>query len=101
MKSEFPHAYQIGARIMLKKYNQHKYGGPVYEGPYAITTVNDNATVRIQRRKVYDVVNIRNIKPYYQWIVRTLIMGASAIYAVMIAYQYVDWNGHTSAIITL
>ena len=61
-----PHTYQIGDKIMLKKYNQHKYGGPEYEGPYAITTVNDNSTVRIQRRKFYDVVNIRNIKPYYQ-----------------------------------
>ena len=61
-----PHTYQIGDKIMLKKYNQHKYGGPEYEGPYAITTVNDNGTVRIQRRKFYDVVNIRNIKPYYQ-----------------------------------
>ena len=53
---------QICDRVMLKEYNQHKYGGPEYEGPYAITTVNDNGTVRIQRRKFYDVVNIRNIK---------------------------------------
>ena len=60
------HTYQIGDKIMLKKYNQHKYGGPEYKGPYAITTVNDNGTVRIQRRKFYDVINIRNIKPYYQ-----------------------------------
>ena len=51
---------------MLKKYNQNKYGSPEYEGPFAITTVNDNSTVRIQQRKFYDVVNIRNIKPYYQ-----------------------------------
>ena len=89
----------IGETTMLKKYNQHKYGSPEYEGPYAITTVNDNGTVRIQRRKLHDVINIRNIKPYYQWIVRTLIMGASAINAVMIAYQYVDWISLTSAII--
>ena len=26
-----PHTYQIGDRIMLRKYNQHKYGGPEYE----------------------------------------------------------------------
>ena len=53
-------------------------------------SVNDNGTVPIQRHKFYDVVNIRNIKPYYLGIVRNLIMGASAIYAVMIVYQYVD-----------
>ena len=41
-----PHTYQIGDKIMLKKYNQPKYGSPEYEGPYAITTVNDNGTVR-------------------------------------------------------
>ena len=61
-----PHTYQIGDRIMLKKYNQHKYDSPEYEGPYTITTVNDNGTVRIQWRKFYDVVIIRNIKPYCQ-----------------------------------
>ena len=44
---------------------EYKYGGPEYKGPYAITTVNDNGTVHIQWRKFYDVVNIRNIKPYY------------------------------------
>ena len=43
-----PHTYQIGDKIMLKKYNQNKYGSPEYEGPYAITTVNDNGTVCIQ-----------------------------------------------------
>ena len=52
--------------IMLKKYNQKKYGGPEYEDPYEITTVNDNGTVRIQWHKFYDVINIRNIKPNYQ-----------------------------------
>ena len=60
-----PHTYQIGDKIMLKKYNQHKYGGPECKCPYAITMVNDNGTVHIRWRKFYDVVNIRNIKPYY------------------------------------
>ena len=46
-----PHMYQGGGKIMLKKYNQNKYGGPEYEGPYVVTTVNDNGTVRIQPRK--------------------------------------------------
>ena len=54
-----PHTYQIDDKIMLKKYNQYKYGGPEYEGPCAITMVNDNGIVRIQRCKFYDIVNIR------------------------------------------
>jgi ABC-type oligopeptide transport system substrate-binding subunit len=52
--------------ILFKKYNQTKYGGPEYEGPYKIVKVNDNGTVRIKRRKVYDIVNVRNIKPYFR-----------------------------------
>ena len=41
-----------------------KFSGPEYEGPYIISTVNVNGTVRVQKRKYYNVVNIRNIKPY-------------------------------------
>ena len=65
----FKHSFSEHPIILLLatiKYNQHKYGGPEYEGPYAITTINDNGTARFQWRKFYDVVNIRNIKPYYQ-----------------------------------
>ena len=64
-RSEFRTCIKLD-RVMLKKYNQHKYGGLEYEGPYTITMVNDNGTVRIQWHKFYDDVNIRNIKPYYQ-----------------------------------
>ena len=34
-----PHTYQIGDRVLLKKYNQHKYSGPEYKGPYMITVL--------------------------------------------------------------
>jgi transposase InsO family protein len=59
------HTYTVGDKVMMKRHNQTKYGGPQYEGPYAIVTVNDNGTVRIKRRAFYDTINIRNVKPYF------------------------------------
>ena len=44
-----PHVYNVDDEIMFKKHNQTKYGGPEYESPYKIVTVNDNGTVRIKR----------------------------------------------------
>jgi hypothetical protein len=35
-----------------------------YEGPYEISQVNDNGTIRFQKGIVNDVVNIRRIKPF-------------------------------------
>ena len=65
----------------MKRHNQTKYGGPQYEGPCLIVTVNDNGTVRIKRGNFYDTLNIRTVKHYFEW-TDTVIMGASAIYAV-------------------
>jgi hypothetical protein len=59
------HTYIVGDKVMMKRHNQTQYGGPRYEGPYAIVTVNVNGTVRIKRRKFYDTMNIRNLKPYF------------------------------------
>jgi hypothetical protein len=36
-----------------------------YEGPYAITQVNDNGTIQFQKGIINDVVNICRIKPFY------------------------------------
>ena len=59
------HTYTVGDKVMMKRHNQTKYGGPQYEGPYEIVAVNDNGTVRLKRRKFYDTLNIRNVKPYF------------------------------------
>ena len=40
--------------------------------------------MRIRKRHFYDVVNIRNIKPYRES-ADTFIMGASALYVVIVA----------------
>jgi transposase InsO family protein len=61
-----PYTYRVGAKVLIRQHNQTKYGGPEYDGPYSITEINDNGTVRIRKNKYSDVVNIRNIKPYVE-----------------------------------
>jgi transposase InsO family protein len=58
------HTYRIGDKVLVKQHNQTKYGGPEYDGPYPISAVNANGTVRVRKSNYYDIVNIRNIKPY-------------------------------------
>jgi RNase H-like domain found in reverse transcriptase/Reverse transcriptase (RNA-dependent DNA polymerase)/Integrase zinc binding domain len=58
------HTYEVGNKVLVKNDNHQKFGGPEYSGPYVILAVNDNGTVRLQRRYFAEPVNIRNIKPY-------------------------------------
>jgi len=62
--SRRPHQYQVGARVIVKDAQRLKYGSDAYHGPYPITEVRDNGTVRIQMGAVSDTYNIRNIHPY-------------------------------------
>ena len=64
-KNRRNHQYAVGNKVLLKarKHSKHELE---YEGPYEITQVNDNGTVRFQKGIVNDVVNIRRIKPYYK-----------------------------------
>ena len=61
-----PHTYNVADKVMVKQHNSTKYGGPEYEGPYAIATVNDNGTVRIRKGTYYETVNIRNVQPFVE-----------------------------------
>ena len=89
-QSRRAHQYSIGDKILIKarKHSKHELE---YEGPYQITQVNDNGTVRFQKGIINDAVNIRRIKPFhewlkhfnsqqiYNWINPSLIIGASAV----------------------
>ena len=57
------HQYNIGDEILLRRKKQSKHELE-YEGPYSLTAINDNGTVRFQKGIVNDVVNIRRIKPF-------------------------------------
>ena len=58
-----PHTYSIGDKVLLKRGNENKYETP-YQGPYTITSVNENGTVRMLIKNVEDTVNIRRLTPY-------------------------------------
>jgi hypothetical protein len=53
-----PHTYNGADKVVVKQHNPTKYGGPEYQGPYTIVTVNDNDTVHIQKGTYYEIVNI-------------------------------------------
>jgi len=57
-KSQRAHQYSLGDKILIKA-RKHSKHALEYEGPYAITQVNDNGTVRFQKGIVNDVTNIR------------------------------------------
>ena len=58
------HNYSLGDKILVtaRKKSKHELN---YDGPYEITQVNDNGTVRYQKGIVNDVINIRRIKPFH------------------------------------
>ncbi len=57
------HEYEINDQILLKRKKNSKHELE-YEGPYKLTAINDNGTVRFQKGILNDVVNIRRIKPF-------------------------------------
>ena len=64
-----PHTYNVGDEVMVRQDPSRKYGSERYTGPYSITKVYDNGTVRLKKatRKrggaVYQTWNIRQITP--------------------------------------
>ena len=61
-----PHEYKIGEKILLANdgENKRKVGDPAFLGPYKIERVNKNGTVKINRERYLETVNIRRIKPF-------------------------------------
>ena len=55
--------YHMGDKVLLLVPNARKYERP-YDGPYEITQVNTNGTVRLRQGAVESTYNIRQIKPY-------------------------------------
>ena len=47
----------------MKSPNARKYERP-YDGPYKLTKVNSNGTVRLKQGAVESTINIRQIIPY-------------------------------------
>ena len=58
-----PHTYEIGDKVLLRRGNENKYE-TLYQGPYIITQINENGTVRMKINDVEDTINIRRLTPY-------------------------------------
>ena len=59
------HNYSPGDKVLVKARKNSKHELE-YDGPYVITQINDNGTVRFQNGIVNDVINIRRIKPFHE-----------------------------------
>jgi hypothetical protein len=64
-KSRRAHACSLGDKTSVKARKNSKHE-PEHDGPYEITQVNDNGTVRFQKGTVNDATNIRRIKPFHE-----------------------------------
>ncbi len=64
-KTRTDHLYKVDDKVLLKMQTNRKYGSTAYTGPFRITKVNTNGTVRLKMGCVTDTHNIRNIKPYF------------------------------------
>jgi transposase InsO family protein len=61
-----PYEYSIGQKVMILQDPSRKFGTDAYKGPYEITQINNNGTVRLRIGAVQQTYNIRNIHPYHE-----------------------------------
>ena len=58
--------YRTGQKVFLQKEGILRKAETRYKGPYAITEVHTNGTIRIQRGSWSKRLNIRRVTPYYK-----------------------------------
>ena len=58
------HQYKVGDKILVKQKKNSKHELE-FMVPFHIPQINDNGTVRYQKRIINDAVNIRRIKPFF------------------------------------
>ena len=58
------HQYKVGDKNIVKRKKNSKHELK-FMGPFHITQINDNGTVRFQKGVINDAVNIRRIKPFF------------------------------------
>jgi hypothetical protein len=65
--SRISHDYKVGDKVLLKKSGKHlrKLEAP-RTGPYTVTAIYTNGTLRIQKGKLNERVNIRRLFPYFE-----------------------------------
>jgi len=63
-RKRIPYQYKIGDWVIVKGDYSAKYANIAYKGPFTVTAVNNNGTVRVDMGIITDVINIRNVHPY-------------------------------------
>jgi NADH:ubiquinone oxidoreductase subunit len=66
--TRIPHQYNVGDRVMVRLDPNRKHGTDQFKGPFTVTQVYDNGTVKLSRATpaggaVYETWNIRNVDP--------------------------------------
>jgi hypothetical protein len=60
--------YHVGDKVKVKNSMHNKFGEDPYTGPYTVTKVYNNGTLRLRKRTakgaLYQTYNIRNVEPY-------------------------------------
>ena len=62
--NQINHTYKKGDKVSLKNARKTKFNQEAYLGPYIITDVRNNGTVRAHKDKVADTFIIQNLTPY-------------------------------------
>jgi hypothetical protein len=68
-KSRLPLQYATGDKVLIildadERRDRPKLDRPT-KGPFTITNVHDNGTVKINRGRYTETINIRRVKPYF------------------------------------
>jgi len=56
--------YKVGDKVLLKNEWKTKFNQDSFKGPYVITAVRNNGTVRATCSRVTNTYNLCNIRPY-------------------------------------
>ena len=57
--------YAVGGEVMIRKDGTLRKAETKYTGPYKITTVHTNGTIRIQKGSLSERLNIRRVNPIF------------------------------------
>ena len=64
-KKRTPHEYKLGDMILVSRNKKSKHGDKEKNGPFPIVQVNNNGTLRYDKGRYSDIINIRQCEPYH------------------------------------
>ena len=62
--SRVDYDYAVGGKVLFRNEGILRKSEAKYTGPYTITAVHKNCTIRIQKEALSERLNIRRVKPY-------------------------------------